>query len=198
MDPMPDLPAFVAFAAVGSFTPGPNTTLALAIGARFGWRRVGGHALGVAIGLSAMLALAALGAVGLLQAVPGLEPALRAAGVAWLLWLGWKVARGGRGDRPGLDRPLAAWQSALLQLANAKAWMLCVAVAATWSAAVQRVPALAAVPIVVFAAMTTAANLAWAALGQSMQAWLAVGSRRAWFDRAMGALLAASALAMLR
>jgi threonine/homoserine/homoserine lactone efflux protein len=103
--PLDGLAALVALATVGSFTPGPNTMLALATGVRFGWRRVGPHALGVAVGLAAMLT---------------------------------------------------------------------------------------------FAATTAAANYAWAAVGSSLQAWLAVGRRRAWFDRGMGVALAASALAMLR
>lgn len=196
-DAVPDLAALVVFAALGSFTPGPNTALALATGARFGWRRVGPHALGVALGFGTMCVLATLGAVGVVLADPRAMGVLRIAGVAWMLWLAWKVALGGRAGGSGLERPLAAWQSASLQWVNPKAWMLALAVAATWSGAVRVSPWLATVPALVLAGMTVPANLAWAALGQSMQRWLAVGRRQVWFDRTMGLALAASALAML-
>lgn len=198
--PLDGLAALVALATVGSFTPGPNTMLALATGVRFGWRRVGPHALGVAVGLAAMLGLAAAGAAAVLLAVPAAGAALRAAGVAWLLWLAWRIGRGGGTDRQGLDRPLAAWQSALLQFVNVKGWMLVVAVTGTWLGAggSQATGLRAAAAMLTFAATTAAANYAWAAVGSSLQAWLAVGRRRAWFDRGMGVALAASALAMLR
>jgi threonine/homoserine/homoserine lactone efflux protein len=193
-----ELAAYVAFAAIGSFTPGPNTMIALATGVHFGWRRVWPHALGVMAGVSAMLAMGIAGAIGVVLAVPGAGAVLRAVGVGYLLWLAWSIARSGDPRRRGLERPLAAWQSALLQFVNVKAWMLAIAVASTWfaqpGAAVER----AAFAIAVFAAMTTAANYAWASAGQGLQAWLAVGRRRVLFDRTMGVALAASALSMLR
>jgi threonine/homoserine/homoserine lactone efflux protein len=171
--------------------------LALATGARFGWRRVGPHALGVTVGFSTILGLAAAGAAAVLLAAPAAAGALRLAGVAWLLWLAWKVARGGGpGDR-AVDRPLAAWQSALLQLVNAKGWMLGLAVAATWLGGSGATGPRAAVAVGTFAATNVAAIYAWAGLGASLQAWLAHGRRRAAFDAAMGVALAASALAML-
>jgi threonine/homoserine/homoserine lactone efflux protein len=191
------LVAFAAFAVVGSFTPGPNTMLALATGARFGWRRVGPHALGVTLGFSTILALAAAGAAAVLLAVPAASTALRLAGVAWLLWLAWKVGRGGGPLDRGIERPFAAWQSALLQLVNAKGWMLGVAVAASWLGGSGATAPRAAVAVATFALTNVAAIYAWAGLGSSLQAWLAVGRRRARFDAAMGVALAASALAML-
>lgn len=197
-DALPDLAALIVFAAIGAFTPGPNTALSLATGARFGWRRVGPHALGVALGFGTMCLLAALGAVGIVLADPRAMGVLRIAGVVWMLWLAWKVSLGGRAGGAGLDRPLAAWQSATLQWVNPKAWMLALAVAATWAGAVRLSPWLATVPALVLAGMTVPANLAWAVLGHSMQRWLGIGRRQVWFDRSMGLALALSALAMLR
>jgi len=192
--------AYVAFAAIGSFTPGPNTMIALATGVHFGWRRVWPHALGVMAGVSAMLAMGIAGAVGLVLAVPGAGAVLRAVGIAYLLWLAWSIARSADPHRRGLERPLAAWQSTLLQFVNVKAWMLAIAiaVASTWFAQPGTALARAAVAIAVFAVMTAIANVAWAAAGQGLQAWLSVGRRRRVFDRTMGIALAASALSMLR
>lgn len=195
---LPDLLPFLGFAALGSFTPGPNTTLALAVGTRFGWRCVRTHAVGVALGLGFMIALAAFGALALLLALPGAERVLRWGGVGWMLWLAWQVSRGGTArSGSGLDHPPRAWQSALLQWVNPKAWMLAIAVAATWSSAVAEQTARILIPVAIFGLTTAAANYAWAALGSSMQDWLSQGRRQRGFDLAMGALLAVNALALL-
>src|SRR5215475_12394665 len=64
------LGAFVVFSLVGSFTPGPNTTIATATGANFGFRAVVPHVAGVPFGMTTLLVLGSLGVTGLLLALP--------------------------------------------------------------------------------------------------------------------------------
>lgn len=193
-----ELLALVLFATVGSFTPGPNNAIALAVGANLGWRRVLPHALGVMAGFSAMLGLAAAGAVGIVLALPGGTQLLRAGGIAYLLWLAWRVARSAPVTDPGGGPAPTAAQSALLQFVNVKAWMLVAAVASTWFLQAEHALPRVVVACVVFAALCAASILLWAGLGQSLQRWLGRGARLRVFNVAMGAVLAASALAMLR
>ncbi len=193
-----ELLALVLFATVGSFTPGPNNAIALAVGANLGWRRALPHALGVMAGFSAMLGLAAAGAVGIVLALPGGTQLLRAGGVAYLLWLAWRVALSAPGTDPGGGPAPTAAQSALLQFVNVKAWMLVAAVASTWFLQAEYALPRVVVACIVFAALCAASIVLWAGLGQSLQRWLARGVRLRVFNVAMGAVLAGSALAMLR
>src|SRR5437660_870237 len=137
MEPV-QLWAFVVFSLVGSFTPGPNTTIATVTAANFGFRATVPHILGVPFGFSTLLALGTLGMAGLLLSTPAAAGALKWAGVAYLLYLAWLLARpaapagdGGRGGPGG--RPLTFLESALFQYANPKAWMLAIATAATYA-----------------------------------------------------------------
>lgn len=192
--------AFVAFSLVGSFTPGPNTTIATTTGANFGFRATVPHILGVPVGFSVMLALVSLGIAGILLSLPGAASAIKWIGIAYLLYLGWLLTRGprpapdGSPKAPGV-RPLTFLQSALFQLANPKAWMLTVATAGTYMSGggiASRVTLLCAI----FAAACMVSLVTWAWVGAGLRAWLRAGRRLRWFNAAMGASLAATAVWM--
>ncbi len=187
--------ALIVFALAGSFTPGPNNTIATATGANHGLRATLPHILGVPFGFSSMLAAGALGAAALIAAHPALAAAIRWAGVAYLFYIAWLIARTAAiGDR-ALARPLTFWQSAAFQYANPKAWMLAAATAGTYMAADE---ALARVIVIcaVFSAACAASLAVWAATGAALRDWLQHGARLRAFNTVMGALLAATAVWM--
>ncbi|SRR5712691_13274009 len=194
------LGAFVVFSLVGSFTPGPNNTIATATAANFGFRAALPHILGVPFGFSTMLALGSLGAVGLLLSLPTAAEAIKWAGIAYLVYLGWLLMRATRAtpDRaPGTPtaRPLTFLESALFQYANPKAWMLAAATAGTYMSG-RDVATRAALICTVFSATCIASLVTWAWMGAALRAWLCTGRRRWWFNATMGLSLAATALWM--
>ena len=192
--------AFVVFSLVGSFTPGPNTTIATTTAANFGFRATVPHILGVPFGFSTLLALGTLGVAGLLLSVPAAAGVLKWGGIAYLLYLAWLLARAAlpAGDAaaggPG-GRPLTFLESALFQYANPKAWMLTVATAATYASGA-RIAERTALLCVVFAVACVVSLVAWAWAGAALRRHLGPGRRRRWFNAAMGASLAATALWM--
>ncbi len=68
MMPFEQLLALAALAIAGSFTPGPNNTIATVTGANHGLRAVVPHLLGVPFGFSTILVAGSLGAAALLAA----------------------------------------------------------------------------------------------------------------------------------
>jgi threonine/homoserine/homoserine lactone efflux protein len=131
---MNELLGLAGFAFVGSITPGPNNSLLLASGTRFGFGRTVPHVAGTAVGMGALV-LAVAGGVGVvLVAVPGAELALKVAGSAYLLYLAFRVARsrGGGGDGTVVSRPLGVVNGAAFQFANPKAWLFAVAAVGTF------------------------------------------------------------------
>jgi len=193
----PDFLSFFVFAVVGAFTPGPNNAIALATGVHFSARQVLPHALGTMLGFSTLLVLAAAGALATLLAVPGAETVLRVLGVGYLLWLSWRLAHATSPDGRSLSRPLAIWQSALIQFVSPKGWMLAISVAGTWFTTLAGRHAAIALHIAAFALICAASILLWANLGSALQGWLAKPTRLRAFNWTMGAALAASALSML-
>jgi threonine/homoserine/homoserine lactone efflux protein len=125
---MNELLGLVGFAFVGSITPGPNNSLLLASGTRFGFGRTVPHVAGTAVGMGALV-LAVAGGVGVvLEAVPAAEVALKVAGSAYLLYLAFRIAssRGGGGGMV-VSRPLGVLSGAAFQFANPKAWLFALA-----------------------------------------------------------------------
>ncbi|MCY1296621.1 Cysteine/O-acetylserine efflux protein [compost metagenome] len=179
---------------MGLFTPGPNTTIAAVTGANFGLRATLPHCVGVAFGFASILALCAVGVGALILGQPALASVVHLAGVAYLLWLAWKITRSTALAEKQVLRPLNAWQSAVLQYANIKAWMLALAVAASYmagaSAPLQRMLLVCGV----FALLGFVSNGVYGVLGAALRQWLREGERVRWFNRAMGAALALTAL----
>ncbi len=186
------LAALIVFAVTGSFTPGPNNTIATVTGANHGLRATVPHIFGVPFGLSTMLVAGGLGAAALILAHPVLATGIRWIGIGYLLYIAWTVSRAVTiGERP-LARPLTFWQSAAFQYANPKAWMLAAATAGTYMAADGAAIRISVICLV-FSIACAASLVVWASAGAALKDWLQHGSRLRVFNLAMGALLAATA-----
>lgn len=188
--------ALTVFAAVASFTPGPNNTIATVTGANFGLRAVLPHMFGVPVGLTSMLLAASGGVAALILATPALAGVLKWLGVAYLLWLAWQLA-GAAGSAVAATGPFALplgfVQSALFQYLNPKAWLFALATVGAFVAG-ERPFERAAVVVAVCAACAMGSLLLWGWVGAALRGWLAQGRRLRAFNMAMGALLAATAL----
>ena len=191
---LPMLLAYLWFAWVGAVTPGPNTMVALSCGIHFGLRSIGPHLIGVVIGVSLMMTLVLSGAQALIDTVPMLAQALRWFGVGWLLWLGIQLARSTGLDNAVRIRPPHVWESALLQWGNPKAWMVMTGTAATWRGVAGPGWLDMAVLIAGFAGSCALSLLLWAHGGERLAHWLKQGRRLAYFNRALGASLCATAI----
>jgi threonine/homoserine/homoserine lactone efflux protein len=180
-----------------SFSPGPNTTLSTALAANHGLRRALRFVCAVPIGWGLLLTVCAAGVGGLILAVPALRVAVKVLGVGYLLWLAYKLSRSGslaQADSSRLN--VTFWQGAALQFVNIKAWMLAISLVAGWVAG--RADALERFAVVLPTMMLFAfvSNLAYATVGALLRDWLAGGKRLLWFNRAMAAVLVATALWM--
>ena len=190
--PTDQLIAFVVFAIVGSFTPGPNNTIATVTSANFGFRAVVPLMLGVPFGFSAMLAAGSAGVAAVIVATPWLAGAIKWGGIAYLAWIAWQMMRPSTlGDR-ALSRPFTFWQAAAFQLANPKAWMLAAATAGAYMSG-DNVAIRTAIICAVFSLACAASLVLWAGLGDALSEWLRHGARLRAFNAAMGASLAATA-----
>jgi threonine/homoserine/homoserine lactone efflux protein len=198
-----ELAALLAFCTAMSFSPGPNTTLSTALAANLGLRRALRFCIAVPTGWTILMLGSGLGLGALVLGVPALRWAVKAAGVAYMLWLAWKLAGAGQlatVDASRLD--VGFWQGVGLQFLNIKAWMLALTLTAGWvvNAAGQPAPnpgeRLAIICVVmVFFAFTS--NFTYALVGSLLRNWLAQGRRLLWFNRALAAVLVATALWML-
>lgn len=198
-----ELSALLVLATAMSFTPGPNTTLSTALAANHGLKRALPFVCAVPVGWGVLLSLCALGVGALVLAVPLLAGAIKLAGVAYLLWLALKIARSRQlGEADAARLSVTFWQGAALQFVNIKAWMLALAIVSGWIAGREEAALRFALVLPVMLAFAFASNLTYALAGSLLRHWLrgpdGTGRRLLWFNRAMAAVLAATAVWIVR
>jgi threonine/homoserine/homoserine lactone efflux protein len=185
--------SMATFALVASITPGPVNIVALSSGARYGFRATLRHVAGATLGFVLLLVLMGLGLHEVLQRWPGLTRGVQLAGVAFLLFMAWKLAMddGELGDRDEGRAPSMVY-GALMQWLNPKAWLACVAGMGAFVADGEtwRVWQFAAIYLVICYLSVGC----WAYAGSYLRIWLGNPATMRLFNRAMAALLGASAV----
>jgi threonine/homoserine/homoserine lactone efflux protein len=197
--PAAELAALLAYTTAMAFTPGPNTTLSTAMAANHGLAHAMRFVIAVPFGWCLLLLACAAGLGTLVTTLPALATGIRVAGAAYMLWLAWRLANtrvmASAGTARALDVGFA--RGVALQFVNAKAWLNALTIAATWIAVDGEVAQRLAWVLPIAAAYGFASNFTYAAIGAALRQWLAQGMRLVWFNRAMAAVLAATAVWML-
>jgi len=127
-----DLVGLVAFAFVGTVSPGPNNTVLWSSGLRFGFRRTVPHVLGTALGIGALVVGVAAGIEALFEAVPAAELVLKLVGSLYLLYVAYLVLGSGGVGRTEVSNPFNFWQAIAFQWVNPKAWIFVIAAVGTF------------------------------------------------------------------
>ena len=194
---MEPLLAVAGFVSVAALTPGPNNLIVMAAAARGGLAAAAPAIAGVVAGSIALLALVWSGAGAAFDAAPALRGALTLAGALYLVWLGVDLIRRGGGDGGPAMAALPAGTvpgMAAFQLLNPKSWVI--VLTATAAAHGDMAGGLGGL-VVLFASISGICLTLWALAGAAITERLTRPGASRRFDRAMGALLIASALLLL-
>jgi threonine/homoserine/homoserine lactone efflux protein len=187
-----ELAALVAFAFVGSFSPGPNNALLWASGISFGFRRTVPQIVGAALGVGALVVGVGAGIGAFLDAVPAAALALKVAGSVYLLYLAWRVAASGAFSRAEVARPLGVWEAVWFQWLNPKAWVFAIALVGTFlPEEIHRLAGIAILAVTVLAVVAVSFTI-WAAGGAALARFVAEERRRRVVNLLLAALIVAS------
>jgi threonine/homoserine/homoserine lactone efflux protein len=185
--------AFIVFASVAAFTPGPNNTMLLASGLNFGFRRTIPHMLGVGFGFAVVVLVAGFGLGAIFQAYPLLYAALKYIGAAYLLYLAWLIATSGAVSAKGEQRgkPLSFFGAALFQWVNVKGLVAAISSVAIYSA-VAPYPYNMLLLAVIFGLIGFLSAITWSLFGAGLSRLLSTPSAVRIFNVTMALLLVAS------
>jgi threonine/homoserine/homoserine lactone efflux protein len=186
--------AFVVFAAVMSFTPGPNNVMVMSSGLTYGFRRTLPHMTGVACGFAFMVAAVGFGLGAVFVAHPMLQTILKYLGAAYLIYLAVVIAMSGsvNADDGGSRKPMSFWAAALFQWVNVKGWVAVIG-SITAYAAIASFPFNILLQAAIVFAMAVGSTVTWTLFGTALRPLLM--SKRA--VRAFNILMAVLLLASL-
>jgi threonine/homoserine/homoserine lactone efflux protein len=185
--------AFVMFAVVMFFTPGPNNIMLLSSGLTYGFRPTIPHIMGITVGFAFMIGAVGLGLGTIFIAYPVLQTVLKYAGVAYLVYLAAVIAMSEpvTPDQDNRRGPMTFWGAAMFQWVNAKRWVMVIGTITAY-AAIAAYPWNIAIQVALSLLLGALSCTAWALFGSSLRPILS--SRRAVraFNIVMAVLLLAS------
>ena len=186
------LTAFVLFAAVMFFTPGPNNIMVLSSGLTYGFRRTMPHILGITFGFAFMVGAVGLGFGAIFVAFPILQTILKYVGAAYLVYLAVMMAMAGA-PKPGEKTrgPMTFWGAAMFQWVNVKGWVAVIGTITAY-AAIASFPLNILLQVLIFFAMGVASITTWTLFGTALRPLLTSPRAVRAFNIAMALLLLAS------
>jgi threonine/homoserine/homoserine lactone efflux protein len=185
--------AFVVFATVMYFTPGPNNVMLLSSGLTYGFRRTLPHIAGITIGVAFMIGAVGLGLGTVFIAYPVLQTILKYAGVAYLIYLAAAIAMSGpvisgQDNRRG---PMTFWGAAMFQWINVKGWVMVIGTITAY-AGIASFPWNITIQILLSLLLGALSCSTWALFGSALRPILTSASAVRAFNIVMAALLLAS------
>ena len=185
--------AFIVFASVMYFTPGPNNVMLLASGLTYGFRRTLPHIAGITFGMAFMIAAVGLGLGTIFIAYPLLQTILKYAGAAYLIYLAIAIAMSGMAPsaQDNARGPMTFWGAAVFQWINVKGWVMVIGTITAY-AAIASFPWNIVLQTAISLVVGAVATVVWALFGSALRPVLrSPGAVRA-FNIAMAVLLLAS------
>jgi threonine/homoserine/homoserine lactone efflux protein len=185
--------AFVVFAAVMYFTPGPNNIMVLSSGLTYGFRPTIPLIAGITIGCAFMVGAVGLGLGTIFITYPVLQTILKYAGAAYLIYLAAAIAMS-EPVTPGQDnrrRPMTFWGAVLFQWVNVKGWVMVIGTITAY-AGIARFPWNIMIQVALNLFLGVLATSIWTLSGSSLRSLLTSRKAVRAFNIVMAALLLAS------
>jgi len=185
--------AFVLFATVMFFTPGPNNIMLLSSGLTYGFRPTIPHIAGITVGFAFMVGAVGLGLGTIFIAYPVLQTILKYAGVIYLIYLAVAIAMSGpvSADQDNRRGPMTFWGAAMFQWVNAKGWVMVIGTITAY-AAISPYPWNIVIQVGLSLLLGTLSCVAWALFGSALRPVLTSPRAVRTFNIVMAVLLLAS------
>jgi threonine/homoserine/homoserine lactone efflux protein len=191
--------AFVIFATVMFFTPGPNNIMLLSSALTYGFRRTVPHLVGIVIGFAFMVGAVGVGLGTVFITYPILQTILKYAGAAYLVYLAAAIAMSGpvTPDQDNARGPMTFWGAAVFQWVNAKGWVMVIGTITAY-AGIASFPWNIVMQVVISLLIGAASCVVWALFGSALRPWLTSPRAVRAFNIVMAILLLASLYPVFR
>jgi|SRR5687767_1716555 threonine/homoserine/homoserine lactone efflux protein len=185
--------AYIVFAAVSAFTPGPNNVMLMTSGLNHGFRRSLQHMAGVTLGYSFLIIVFGFGLGAIFTTYPILQTILKYAGAVYLVYLAAVIAmsRPPDADSAAQGKPMTFLGAALFQWINVKGWVIAI-VSVSAYAAIASYPWNMIILALIICVITLGSSLTWVLFGTALQSLVKSPRAVRIFNVTMAILLIAS------
>jgi len=197
--------AFIAYAFVVSFTPGPNNIMCMASGNKNGLRKTLPFIAGIVSGFIIILWLSSLFNLVLAAQIPKFIPFMKIIGAAYMLYLMLKILEihplkyifkaKAKKVHNFEDKPLKYYNGVTLQFLNFKAILYALTITSNFIIPYYDSPLILLMFSLLLGCVTFCSNLSWTLFGSVFNRFLARYNRP--FNLLMAVLLIYSALSIL-
>ncbi len=111
--------AFLPYAIITAYTPGPNNILALNIISMHGWKKGKSTIIGIAAGFFSVMLICAFTCFGLSRIMPVISSFMKYVGAAYILWVAYHVLTSST-DNLVINNKSSFFQGFVLQFVNVK------------------------------------------------------------------------------
>ncbi|WP_312700586.1 LysE family transporter [Sedimentibacter sp.] len=119
---MPNLSAFISYAFITSFTPGPNNIMSMTNATKYGFKKSLPFNFGVFIGFFLIMLVCSFFSITLYSLIPSIKPYMTFVGAAYILWLAWKIFSSKTHSIDEEEKTvMGMWSAVILQFVNVKA-----------------------------------------------------------------------------
>lgn len=185
--------AFILFAVIAAFSPGPNNLMLAASGANFGVRRTLPHIFGITCGFLLLVVMGSYGLSSLFKLVPGLLNIAQFLSFFFILYLGYKIATAAPPEGiEGASKPLSFVSAMLFQIVNPKALVVITSSVTVYAGKAENLLLATAIITFIFAFVTIGSALLWAYTGSLLGRLLHDRKKLRIFNFSMAGLLIVS------
>ena len=196
-----DLETFTSvslFAIATLFTPGPNNIMLASSGAHFGFYRTIPHMAGTSFGFGLMLFCICLGLGEIFLRNPLVKEIMKWVALCVLLIVAWKTATSHHISQAKKEpKPYRFLPIVLFQWINPKAWMMAIGASSAFMQGESSPFFEGALVAGTFTFLGVFSASTWIFIGFSLQNFLKIGRRLAYFNYFMALLIVLSCLSLL-
>jgi len=181
-----NIPAFLAFAIIAIFTPGPNNISSASSGVLFGYRQTLPYIFGIMSGFLGVMLTSGLLSQTLNRNFPRIEGALRIIGALYILWLAYHSFRASYDFDMQEKPPSGFWSGFFLQAFNPKGMIFGLTVYSTFLAPILTDWGLLLFSALILTLLAFMATSLWALSGAAIREYM----RKESVQRAVNTILA--------
>ena len=164
--------AFLTFAVVTTFTPGPNNISSSSMGILFGYRKTLPYLIGIVSGFFLIMLLSSIVSSTLYAVLPSIETYMRLIGAGYIVWLAYKTLRSSY-QLDGNEAPVLGTRDGfMLQLVNPKGWVYGLTMYTTFLAGITGEVPLLFLSVVFLTCVAFCAISTWTITGATIRRYL--------------------------